>query len=61
MGRDFLNWMGNMINYAILLLIFLRSFNTGYFSLLDMSLSAFGLATSIFIFIVSLISRGRGK
>ena len=57
MRRDFLNWMGNMINYAILLLIFLRSFNMGYFSLLDMLLSAFGLATSIFIFIVSLINR----
>ena len=58
MDRSFLDWMGNMINYSILLLIFLRSFNSGYFSLLDMSLSAFGLAVSIIIFVVNLVNRG---
>ena len=57
MDDDFLDWLGNMINYSILLLIFLRTFNRGYFSLFDMSLSALGLAVSIFIFIVHLINR----
>ena len=54
--KHFLDWLGNMINYSILLLIFLRSFNSGYFSLFDMSLSAFGLVASIIIFIVHLIN-----
>jgi len=58
MDRYFLDWMGNVINYSILLLIFLRSFNSGYFSLFDMSLSAFGLVASIIIFVVNLINRG---
>ncbi len=58
MDRYFLDWMGNVINYSILLLIFLRSFGSGYFSLLDMSLSAFGLVASIIIFVVNLANRG---
>ena len=57
MDNGFLEWLGNMINYSILLLIFLRSFNRGYFNLLDMSLSAFGLLVSIFIFVVHLANR----
>ncbi len=56
MNKYFLDWLGNMINYSILLLIFLRSFNSGYFSLLDMSLSAFGLVASVIIFTVHLIN-----
>jgi len=58
MDKSLLDWMGNMINYSILLLIFLRSFNSGYFSLLDMLLSAFGLMTSIIIFVVNLANKG---
>jgi len=54
---NFLDWLGNMINYSILLLIFLRSFNQGYFNLLDMFLAAFGLTVSIFIFVVRLINK----
>ena len=57
MDRDFLEWLGNMINYSILLLIFLRSFSSGCFSIFDMSLSAFGLMASILIFITNLINR----
>ncbi len=57
MDRYFLDWLGNIINYSILLLIFLRSYNGGYFSVFDMSLSAVGLIASIFIFIVNLINR----
>jgi len=56
MNRYFLDWLGNMINYSILLLIFLRSFNSGYFSLFDMLLSAFGLVASMIIFVVHLIN-----
>ncbi len=58
MDRYFLEWLGSVINYSILLLIFLRSYNSGYFSVFDMSLSAVGLMASIFIFIVNLINRG---
>ena len=57
MDKYFLDWLGSVINYSILLLIFLRSYNTGYFSVFDMSLSAVGLAASIFIFIINLINR----
>ena len=57
-NKDFLNWLGNMLNYSILLLIFLRSFGRSYFNLFDMFLSAFGLGVSIFIFVVHLMNRG---
>jgi len=57
MDKYFLDWLGNVINYSILLLIFLRSYDSGYFSVFDMTLSAVGLAASIFIFIVNFINR----
>lgn len=59
MDNSFLNWLGNVLNYSILLLIFIRSFDTACFSSSDMFLSAFGLIASILIFVVSFFNRRR--
>lgn len=56
---DLFNWMSHVINYLILLAIFLKSFVGDYINLFDMMLSVVGLMVSVFIFILSL--KGRGK
>jgi len=60
MFNDFLDWLGSMINYSILVLIFVRGIGRGYLSVLDISLSAIGLSASLIIFIVKLINKENG-
>lgn len=57
MNEEITNWLGNSINYLILVYIFQGTINTSCFNNFDMFLALFGLATSILIQLIVIINK----
>lgn len=53
MNLDLLSWFSNLINFLIFLYISINIVSTSCFDTFQMSLSLFGLLSSIFVQIVS--------
>jgi len=51
MGNYELDWLGQLLNYLILLYIFIKSVQLGTLNIFDMGISLAGLTVSIAIFI----------
>jgi hypothetical protein len=57
MNDEIISWLSNIINYFIFVYIFQKTINTNCFNNFDMSLSLFGLGTSILIQIIVVINK----
>ncbi len=57
MDFEILSLVGNFINFLILLFITINIVNTSCFGIFQMSLSIFGISASIFIQMVSILSK----
>lgn len=57
MNVEFLEWLGNLVNFLIFVFIVISIVGTNCFSITQMSLTAFGLFASIFIHIISMSFR----
>lgn len=57
MRGEFLDFLGNFVNYMIFIYIFVKTINTSCFNVSDMSISIFGLSMSVFIFVVNIINK----
>ena len=51
MQSEKLDWLGQSLNYLILVYIFIKSLQSGTLNLFDMTISLVGLIASILIFI----------
>lgn len=61
MNIELLSWFSNLINFLIFAFLAIIVVQTNCFSMFQMVLSLFGLLTSIFVQVVSLILRMREK
>ncbi|MBS3076800.1 hypothetical protein J4233_00860 [Candidatus Pacearchaeota archaeon] len=51
------NWIGAVLNYFIILFVFIKALRVGILDIVDISLTLFGLIVSVFILIVKAVNR----